>query len=951
MCLAEESRQAPTDDDKIWRDKIGFNPQARGSVEGSSDADTFARVPYAYYPSTNELEVAFDLAAALRLLPTDELAPADDLSTLSVRVFSTVIAPERQKEMPFLFAPTLVPPLDPNTAVASGTIALDAKGRGYGVIRLPELPAGNYRVEYEFGGTKLVAGKVFRRTRFAWENCTFGTEHVVYPPFTPVVVKGARVSVVDRTYTVNALGLFDSVISKGRELLAAPMRLVAEDADGKQIEWQADNVNGSVLYPDLATFECSTHSSFARLRSTVSIEEDGCAKVTWTLQPGEKSITVRRMWLEIALNESEAPLCHFVGLNSMRNNYAGKVPRGGKIIWFNQNYRPARFEVEPFAGSVPASYQVWEARNQMHWGGEKWNFAPYVWLGAEERGLAWFGDHTQGYEADGTSSIQRLFIEPGRAVLRVDLFQQPVALKQSRQFEFGLQASPTKPMRVGWRGYQVPDGCSIPHPVWGGFDRSEKVPPNGDWTIVDKLTEGHRTGKADMAWFERYAKTHTIIINEGGGARPGVLRSVPLEQARAGGQMAHTNAGGQTWSKMIQRCARIQASRPVGVGTTVLFEAHLTRGDYPEVAEFTDEWGDDTFSRFRFFDHPRTWGPPIRSANPKSYRDFAVFYANEWMKRGIGIFFDHHVMPMVDLNRHHFAERGVKWSSIIWGHRDYYKRVWKRSRELMATGVWSEPLHIIGNVMNCQVLPYTTWWDATLTRETPGQLILDQMPSPKDTQEMLAECSFVKVAWTETAKPGHALPCPPDYLRVVECGRTAGLIPHTRLLLKGDIFCGLIGGDFGAADEEKNPGARAHLFLADAAMGIIHEIRGGGNDHPAAVSLRHILNDFGYGKPDVKVHNYWDEKPFAEVGNPDVKWIALERSSVAGGPPGLVLLQSYRAEATRTSVRFPGAIGFVDVMTRALCPVDRTERADITLDADCGTRLLYALRNMEELGP
>jgi len=914
------------DDDALWREKTGYNPQVHGSVPGSSDADLFARVPYAYYPYGNEIEVVFDAAAATKLLPKDARAPAAHPRELRLNVIAAA----------------------GGRVVASGTIPLDAKGRGAGIISLPPLAEGEYRVEYEFGGTKLAASKALRRTRFEFEGCSYGTEHRVYAPFIPVSVDGSKVSVVGRSCTVNALGLFDSVVSQGRELLAAPMQLIAETADGRRVRWStgwfSGGVKGKVLYPDLAQFECEAKSAIGVLQSTVSIEEDGCARVRWTLSPARSPVTVRRMWLEMALKDSEAPLCHLVGMNSMRHNYAGSVPRGGQIHWINQAWRPARWEVEPFPGAAPPSYQVWEARNLMHWGSDvdsKWSFAPYIWLGAEERGLAWFADHTQGYSTDGKMSLQRLFIEPGKVVLRVELIQEPVTLDTPRIFEFGLQASPTKPLRPDWRGYDVPGGGGMPVVVWGGFGCHDKYPVDREWSLVDKIMEGRSTRKADEAWIDAFAKKHGV------------------EDAKA---------NGEPWLRIVRHFAGKEAGTPSGVGTTVYFEEHQTNGAYPEYATFIDEWGDLTFSRYRFFEYPKTWGPAVRSANPASYRDFAVYYANEWMKRGIGIYYDN-TFPMVDRNREHFRERGLAWSNSIWGHREYYRRVWKRSRELMEKGLSPLPLHTVGHVTNCQVLPYTTWWDATLGVESPGPWIPDEKPPPDVTRKQVAELSFAILPGPAKDKTGRALPYPPDYLRAMEMGRMAGLIPHYRHALRGEDAFGGLGVGFGATSQGQDAAERAHRYLSDAGMGLVHEIRGGHVQDPAVMSLRRAFREFGYGKPEVTVWNYWDEKPFAAVGNPNVKWIAMTRDAVRPGPQtadrgaqpaehrppgavpvpfGLMLLQSYAAEATSTSVRFPEGRRFVDAQTREPFVADQNGTVKVSLPADYGTRLLYVLRNPDE---
>jgi peptidoglycan/xylan/chitin deacetylase (PgdA/CDA1 family) len=926
--------QALTEDDLRWQANTGFNPQVHAAVEHSSDSEVFARVPYAYYPTTNTLEVAFDLAAAKKLLPPGT-AVAGEVTAVRVRVLPATVTPEQRAAYAIFFAPPVTPP-DPRTPIDAGTMPLDAKGRGYARFTLPALAAGDYQVEYTFGGATLNASRTFRRTGFPFEKNTLGTAHVVYAPFTPVQVEGAKVSVVDRTYTVNALGLFDSVVSKGRELLAKPMTLVGETADGAPIVWTPVRVKGEAKHPDLAVFTCTATSVIGTLTSTVSIEEDGCAKVEYTLQPAAAPVRVKSLRLEMALKDTEAPLCHLVGMNSMRHNYAGVVPRGGTVTWIEQPWRPARPQIADFPGMPPPSYQVWEAKQQMHWGSERWNFAPYVWLGAEERGLAWFGDTTQGYSTDGTTSLQRLFIEGNRVVLRVELIQRPVTLDTPRAFVFGLQASPTKPMPADWRGRRVPGGGGMSVVVWGGFNCADKVPANNDWSIVDKILEARGTGKADYAWLADYAKTHQYL-GGGGGARPGTLKMSSLEDAKA---------NGEPWLKSVNHFAGQVAGLAPGTGITVYFEEHQTSGMYPEVAEFMDEWSDSSFARYRYFEYPRTWGPEIRSAGAASYRDFAVYYANEWMRRGVGIYYDN-TFPKVDRNRAHFADRNLTWSNSLWAHREYYRRVWKQSRALMAAGTSPMPLHIVGHITNCQVLPFTTWWDASLGVEQPGQWLPDTPPSAEAVKKSLDQWGFVIMPGPSKETPGQALPLPADYLRAMEMGRMAGLVPHYRHALRSEDAFGGLGIGFGSTDQGNDQAVRAHRCLSDAGMGLVHEIRGGDNSTPAVIALRRAMKEFGYGKPAVKVFNYWEETPFATVANPQVKWLAMTREGSTF--TGFLLLQSYAPGAVTTTVRFPGGGVLVDVLSRERFVADGKGVATIPLDADYGTRALFVAASAKAL--
>lgn len=938
---------ALTEDDLLWRAKMGWSEQVHGTDVPESLAKVLARAPYAYYPYANELEVLFDYQAAIR--------------PLSARVHDHpnskhLDAENRVKTVPAAL-PDPIPArvvvrvlkVDGDRMVASQPVPLDGQGRGHVLFTLPPLEAGTYRVEYDLGGGAVIrSNRTFTRSHFEFERNDIGKLHEVFAPFTPVKVEGRTVSVVDRTYTLNAQGLFDSVVSQGRELLAEPVRLVVELEDGEPVEWETglfgDGVTGKVLHPDTAVFQTTAKGSGFKVQGSVTVEEDGCAKVVLALAPETRHPKpIQRAYLRIALKEAEAPLCHLVGMNSMRHNYAGSVPRGGNIAWINQSWRPARFEVKPFDGEVPAAYEVWDATRLMHWGGQFWNFAPYVWLGAEERGLAWFGDHTAGYETDGKRGLQRLRIEPGKVVLHVELIQRPIVLDQPRTFTFGLQASPTKPMPEGWRGYAVPGGGGMAVNVWGGYNCASHYPDPKDWRIVEKIVSARDPEVNRNVW-------------------KGDFRAF-FEELDKQRQFPELKVHGRTdWlENVLGFASRARVHRN---GITVYYEEFQTSGLHPESYEYMDEWDLGSWCRFTKFNYEakpftdsRAWGPQARTANQESWRDFAVYYADQWMKRGVGIYYDN-TYPQVDRNRFNLRGTGLVWQSSIWGHREYFRRVWKRSRQLMASGELpidpydpANPqrlrLHTVGHVTNGQVLPCTTWWDATLGVEQPGPWLPDVGPSEEDIQRQVETQGFAMLPTPKAGAAGKALPIPPDYLRAMEMGRTAGLVSHYRHALRSEDAFGGLGISYGSTDRPTEEVLR-HRRLSDRAMGLVHEIRGGSVKDDDTRTLKAAWDDYGYGQPDVAVHNYWDDTPFLKVRNPDIKWIVLERTVAAGArqDPVLALLQSYDAEACETRIDLPPGTVLLDVFTRRLQPGDEPVR----FEADFGTRL-FLVGSPESLSP
>jgi len=114
------------------------------------------------------------------------------------------------------------------TTKAIKTVTFDkfAKGRQELAFELRPLN-GEYELVAQAHGKNVPPGeliKPFQRTVYEWEHLGLGTSKKVYPPFTPIQVKGMSVSTVLREHTMNDAGLWEQVIAAGKPLLAGPMR-------------------------------------------------------------------------------------------------------------------------------------------------------------------------------------------------------------------------------------------------------------------------------------------------------------------------------------------------------------------------------------------------------------------------------------------------------------------------------------------------------------------------------------------------------------------------------------------------------------------------------------------------------------------------------------------------------------------------------------------------------
>ena len=127
----------------------------------------------------------------------------------------------------------------PGQREVKGLIFLNRDGRGEKVIALPALQDGRYEIEFKAAGSDplIVVKKYFKEKIFKWENNRLGITDKVYPPFKPIEVEGKNVKVVLRTYRMNNFGLWDKVISEGKDILAGPITLQYTTEQGKG-NWQ-----------------------------------------------------------------------------------------------------------------------------------------------------------------------------------------------------------------------------------------------------------------------------------------------------------------------------------------------------------------------------------------------------------------------------------------------------------------------------------------------------------------------------------------------------------------------------------------------------------------------------------------------------------------------------------------------------------------------------------------
>ena len=546
---------------------------------------------------------------------------------------------------------------------------------------LPELEEGRYSVEITFPGYEETLTRHFTHREFHWEGNELGITDEIFPPFEPMKQDGDTVSVVMRKYKMNGLGLWDSVQAKGnetpfKELLAGPMSVklsmksAAVDAEGQVLQGKGTVVSAKsheVIYEGEAS-----HPAVA-IKTRSITEYDGCMRVEMDLMPGEEKQEIKSLWIDIPVKDELAPLYH-VSTTALRYNPAGDTPAGEGLIWDTRDFPD---------GEWPTG------------------FRPYVWIGAEERGLCWFADNDKDWVKDvdfkkGTyAPAFSLHRNKGVLTLRVHLVQKPVTLERKRHIVFGLMATPAKPMPEDWRAIGRPDHpgfyFSMGH-VHGLYTTySSKYPINYDWTPFD-LNYARRSGqkienaKAQIAAWKKRNLTDEI---------------------------------GKAWREKVQKLVNMGWRRGRKDPMSVYFEEfHSTtvKGG-AEAPAFYTEWTGDPLKE-NFFKGKGPWAIRMGTgALVESYRDFACWFGAEWLKRGYGLYFDNS-FPKRTTDT--LTTAAYEWKGIVvpsasmWNHRKYLKRIWIMHQQMRDP---KAPQAMMIHMTNTNIAPYMVWNEYNLDLE------------------------------------------------------------------------------------------------------------------------------------------------------------------------------------------------------------------------------------------
>lgn len=248
-----------------------------------------------------------------------------------------------------------------------------------------------------------------------WLGCQEGLlePDEVPPPWTPLEVEGSTVKCWGREYRFGDNGLPAQIASAGEELLARHMRVT----DGEMAVEASEPPSSPLLRiagrPGQA--EVGPAIDYYTFGANGWIEYDGVFSFELRLSPFVVE-HAKGLAFEVHMKPEHAKYYHF---------------------W------PGRWGSAYNSGVIPEE-------------GMKLPFKPYVWIGDEERGLAWFCECDKGWDPLDREDCIEIAREGDAVVLRIHLRTADAEpLTGPITYTFGLQATPVKPRPKDFHSWHI----------------------------------------------------------------------------------------------------------------------------------------------------------------------------------------------------------------------------------------------------------------------------------------------------------------------------------------------------------------------------------------------------------------------------------------------------------------------------------------------------------------
>ena len=203
-------------------------------------------------------------------------------------------------------------------------------------VQIPkDLPPGEYKGEVSVSPDGLEGSQVmvllhvteeiledagdsdpWKHSRLRWIDSTLALDDGVVPPFTPMKLDNTKVSCLGREVTIDKSGLLQSIQSyftpevtkigtNGREILASPIRLVIEDADGNVLPWTEKGAELTKKAEGVVAWISENTTGPLTMTCKAQMEFDGYAEFNITLT-AQENFHANDIRLEVPLQRAVA---------------------------------------------------------------------------------------------------------------------------------------------------------------------------------------------------------------------------------------------------------------------------------------------------------------------------------------------------------------------------------------------------------------------------------------------------------------------------------------------------------------------------------------------------------------------------------------------------------------------------------------------------------------------
>jgi len=240
---------------------------------------------------------------------------------------------------------------------------------------------------------------------------------------------GNSVACWGRRYTLNALGLPNTIDSQAGSVTAQPARVVVS-AGGKDL---IIPLKGGPTFTGKQAWRISFTGKATGggldFRATGWVEQDGLVFVALTYAPtGKIPVKVDGLRIEYPLAATQAQCLLCIGPGA---NFSSKttmlLPDKQGLLW--------------------TTLDTGRSGSCMTIG----SFYPTVWIGNEQRGLVWWADNDQGWVPDDAVPAHDTVRVGNVVIFRNHIIGTPVTLDAPHTITFSYNATPFRPFTKGWR--------------------------------------------------------------------------------------------------------------------------------------------------------------------------------------------------------------------------------------------------------------------------------------------------------------------------------------------------------------------------------------------------------------------------------------------------------------------------------------------------------------------